>query len=164
MRFKKTNKEYIAENNISIDLFKETAINIVGNIENYKKGAVIEFKKCAFKKEIIQIETELKEVELQPAIKIETETRDLKNNNSTLQDNIDAEETARINKDNQLENKITELNSILDKLKTDTTVTLSTYATKINYLYLAFYNRSMDEAIGIDPNNNIIFQYGPSII
>jgi hypothetical protein len=69
MRFKKTNKDYVAENNISIDLFKETIINIVGNIENYKKGAVIEFKKCAFKKEIIQIETELKEVQLQTAIK-----------------------------------------------------------------------------------------------
>jgi hypothetical protein len=73
MRFKKTNKEYISENNISIDLFKETIINIVGNIENYKKGAVIEFKKCAFKKEIIQIETEIepkkKEDQLQTAIK-----------------------------------------------------------------------------------------------
>lgn len=69
MRFKKINKEYIAENNISIDLFKETLINIVGNIENYKKGAVIEFKKCAFKKEIIQIEPELKEDQLQTAIK-----------------------------------------------------------------------------------------------
>ena len=74
-RFKKTNKEYIAENNISIDLFKETIINIVGNIENYKKGAVIEFKKCAFKKDIIQIETEIKiepkkkEDQLQTAIK-----------------------------------------------------------------------------------------------
>lgn len=68
-RFKKTNKEYIAENNISIDLFKETIINIVGNIENYKKSSVIEFKKCAFKKEIIQIETETKEVQLQTAIK-----------------------------------------------------------------------------------------------
>ena len=68
-RFKKTNKEYIAENNISIDLFKETLINIVGNIENYKKGAVIEFKKCAFKKENIQIEPELKEDQLQTAIK-----------------------------------------------------------------------------------------------
>lgn len=70
MRFKKTNKEYIAENNISIDLFKETIINIVGNIENYKKGAVIEFKKCAFKKEIIQIETEIKkEDQFQTVIK-----------------------------------------------------------------------------------------------
>jgi hypothetical protein len=74
MRFKKTNKEYIAENNISIDLFKETIINIVGNIENYKKSSVIEFKKCAFKKEIIQIETEIKiepkkEDQLQTAIK-----------------------------------------------------------------------------------------------
>jgi hypothetical protein len=74
-RFKKTNKEYISENNISIDLFKETIINIVGNIENYKKGAVIEFKKCAFKKDIIQIETEIKiepkkkEDQLQTAIK-----------------------------------------------------------------------------------------------
>ena len=74
-RFKKTNKDYIAENNISIDLFKETIINIVGNIENYKKGAVIEFKKCVFKKEIIQIETEIKiepkkkEDQLQTAIK-----------------------------------------------------------------------------------------------
>lgn len=68
-RFKKTNKEYIAENNISIDLFKETIINIVGNIETNKKSSVIEFKKCAFKKEIIQIETETKEVQLQIAIK-----------------------------------------------------------------------------------------------
>ena len=75
MRFKKINKEYITENNISIDLFKETLINIVGNIENYKKGAVIEFKKCAFKKENIQIEPELKEDKLQIAIKIETETK-----------------------------------------------------------------------------------------
>jgi hypothetical protein len=75
MRFKKINKEYIAENNISIDLFKETLINIVGNIENYKKGAVIEFKKCTFKKENIQIEPELKEDQLQTAIKIETETK-----------------------------------------------------------------------------------------
>jgi hypothetical protein len=41
------------ENNISIDLFKETLINIVGNIENYKKGAVIEFEGCTFKKEMI---------------------------------------------------------------------------------------------------------------
>ena len=39
---------------------KETIINIVGNIENYKKSSFIEFKKCAFKKEIIQIETEIK--------------------------------------------------------------------------------------------------------
>jgi hypothetical protein len=68
-RFKKTNKEYIAENNMSIELFKETIINIVGNIENYKKSSVIEFKKCAFKKEIIQIETETKEVQLHTAIK-----------------------------------------------------------------------------------------------
>jgi hypothetical protein len=74
-RFKKTNKEYIAENNMSIELFKETIINIVGNIENYKKSSVIEFKKCAFKKEIIQIETEIKiepkkkEDQLQTAIK-----------------------------------------------------------------------------------------------
>jgi hypothetical protein len=104
------------------------------------------------------------DADLALSAKIETETTDRKNSDSTLQDNIDAEETARINKDNQLENKITELTSILDKLKTDTTVTLSTYAAKINYLYLAFYNRSMDEAIGIDQNNNIIFQYGPSII
>jgi len=58
-RFKKTNKEYIAENNMSIELFKETIINIVGNIENYKKSSVIEFKKCAFKKDIIEIETEI---------------------------------------------------------------------------------------------------------
>jgi hypothetical protein len=57
-RFKKINKEYIAENNISIDLFKETVIDIFGNIENYKKGAVIEFQGCAFKKDMIQIETE----------------------------------------------------------------------------------------------------------
>lgn len=104
------------------------------------------------------------EADLTLNVKIETETTDRKNSDSTLQDNIDAEETDRINKDNQLENKITELNSILDKLKTDTTVTLSTYATKINYLYLAFYNRSMNEAVGIDANNKIIFQYGPSII
>ena len=69
LRFKKINKEYIVENNISIDLFKETLINIVGNIENYKKGAVVEFKKCVFKKEIIQIEPELKEDQLQRAIK-----------------------------------------------------------------------------------------------
>jgi hypothetical protein len=69
MRFKKTNKEYIAENNISIDLFKETIINIFGNIENYKKGAVIEFEGCTFKKEMIQIETELKEVQMQTVIK-----------------------------------------------------------------------------------------------
>jgi hypothetical protein len=81
MRFKKINKEYITENNISIDLFKETLINIVGNIENYKKGAVIEFKKCAFKKENIQIEPELKEDQLQTAIKIETETKIKKKKN-----------------------------------------------------------------------------------
>jgi hypothetical protein len=74
-RFKKTNKEYIAENNMSIELFKETIINIVGNIENYKKSSVIEFKKCTFKKDIIEIETETKEVQLQTAIKIETETK-----------------------------------------------------------------------------------------
>ena len=60
---------------MSIELFKETIINIVGNIENYKKSSVIEFKKCAFKKEIIQIETEIKiepkkkEDQLQTAIK-----------------------------------------------------------------------------------------------
>jgi hypothetical protein len=58
-RFKKTNKEYIAENNVSIDLFKETTINIVGNIENYKKGAVIEFQGCTFKKDMVEIETEI---------------------------------------------------------------------------------------------------------
>jgi hypothetical protein len=74
-RFKKINKEYIAENNISIDLFKETVIDIFGNIENYKKGAVIEFQGCAFKKDMIQIETEFKEDQSQTAIKIETETK-----------------------------------------------------------------------------------------
>ena len=55
---------------MSIELFKETIINIVGNIENYKKSSVIEFKKCAFKKEIIQIETEIK-IELINEQKIE---------------------------------------------------------------------------------------------
>jgi hypothetical protein len=58
-RFKKTNKEYIAENNMSIELFKETIINIVGNIENYKKSSVIEFQRCTFKKDIIEIQTEI---------------------------------------------------------------------------------------------------------
>jgi hypothetical protein len=58
-RFKKTNKEYIAENNMSIELFKETIINIVGNIENYKKSSVIEFQGCTFKKDIIEIQTEI---------------------------------------------------------------------------------------------------------
>ena len=55
-RFKKTNKEYIAENNISIESFKETIINIIGNIENYKKSSVIEFQGCVFKKVIPEIE------------------------------------------------------------------------------------------------------------
>ena len=76
-RFKKTNKEYIAENNVSIDLFKETTINIVGNIENYKKGAVIEFQGCMFKKDMVEIETEIKEVQLQTAMKKNVKSKPL---------------------------------------------------------------------------------------
>ena len=72
-RFKKINKEYIAENNISIDLFKETIIDIFGNIENYKKGAVIEFQGCTFKKDMIQIETSIQteNIGIQVQVKME---------------------------------------------------------------------------------------------
>lgn len=68
-RFKKTNKEYIAENNMSIELFKETIINIVGNIETNKKSSVIEFQGCTFKKDMIEIETEIQPQILKKVIK-----------------------------------------------------------------------------------------------
>jgi len=95
---------------------------------------------------------------------LETETTNRINNDNTLQTAIETEVTNRTNKDNDLESQIKDLKKILDELKTNTTDKLLDHASKINYLYLTFYHRNMKDAVGVDANYQMMFQYGPGAL
>jgi hypothetical protein len=76
---------------------------------------------------------------------------------------INTEANARVNKDIELEEEVTNLKAMLETLKTNTTTLLDYQYKKINDLYLELYRMSMDKAIGVDPDTfEMIFQYSPS--
>ena len=81
-----------------------------------------------------------------------------------VDDKINTEATTRANKDAQLENEIVKLKDMLATLQTSTNTLLESSQKKINDLYLVLYRMSMDKAIGVDENYQMIFQYGPGTI
>ena len=77
---------------------------------------------------------------------------------------ISTEASARSSKDIQLENEVKELKAMLETLQTSTNTLLESNQKKINDLYLVLYRMSMDKAIGVDENYQMILQYSPSNI
>ena len=81
-----------------------------------------------------------------------------------VDDKINTEATTRTNKDLELEDEIVKLKDMLATLQTSTNTLLESSQKKINDLYLVLYRMSMDKAIGVDENYQMIFQYGPGTI
>lgn len=81
-----------------------------------------------------------------------------------VDDKINTEATNRTNKDLELEDEIVKLKDMLATLQTSTKTLLESSQKRINDLYLVLYRMSMDKAIGVDENYQMIFQYGPGTI
>lgn len=95
-----------------------------------------------------------------------TESATRQTNDNILQNNIDAEATTRLNNYTQLETEIEALNVLISQLQLQlqSNTDITTLSQKVNYLYQTFYRKDMQDAIGVNSDYQIVFQYGPGSI
>jgi hypothetical protein len=91
-----------------------------------------------------------------------TESATRETNDNILQNNINIEATTRLNNYTQLETEIEALNVLVSQLQTNTDI--ASLSEKVNYLYQTFYRKDMQNAIGVNSDYQIVFQYGPGSI